>query len=160
MKWRAKPIICVWLSCVVFLSSVFVNVSSHPWFRFCYWIRLMTIPHKSNCMLRTGIAQLVERSIEMSGTILTRVRVPGAARDFSPRVSFQCRLCTCPHASTYVCTLKIPNTGSHVHHYLERGIYHTHWQERVAQLLRLLCLTHVKRPEVLARNKKSTKKQM
>ena len=34
MKWRAKPIICVWLSCVVLLSSVFVNVSSHPWFIF------------------------------------------------------------------------------------------------------------------------------
>ena len=29
---------------------------------------------------------------EKSGAILTRVRVPGVARDFSPRVNFQCRL--------------------------------------------------------------------
>ena len=41
---------------------------------------------------KKGIAQLVERPTEKSGAILTRVRVPGAARDFSPRVSFQCRL--------------------------------------------------------------------
>ena len=39
-----------------------------------------------------GIAQLVECPIEKSGAILTRVRVPGAARDFSPRVNFRCRL--------------------------------------------------------------------
>ena len=50
------------------------------------------------------------------------VRVPGAASDFPPRVSFQCRLLVlrCPysprvqlHASTSACMLKIPNTGSH-----------------------------------------------
>ena len=35
-----------------------------------------------------GIAQLVERPTEKPGAKLTRVRVPGAARDFSPRVSF------------------------------------------------------------------------
>ena len=40
-----------------------------------------------------GIAQLVgPRPTEKPGVLLTRVRVPGAARDFSPRVSFQCRL--------------------------------------------------------------------
>ena len=33
-----------------------------------------------------------ERLTEKSGAILTRVRVPGAARDLSSRVSFQCRL--------------------------------------------------------------------
>ena len=38
---------------------------------------------------KAGIAQLVERPTEKSGAILTRVRVPGAARDFSPRVKFQ-----------------------------------------------------------------------
>ena len=38
------------------------------------------------------IAQLVERPTEKPGAILTRVRVRGAARDFSPRVSFKCRL--------------------------------------------------------------------
>ena len=39
------------------------------------------------------IAQLVQRPTEKPGTILTRVRVRGAARDFSPRVNFQCRMC-------------------------------------------------------------------
>ena len=34
-------------------------------------------------------AELVERR---TGTPLTQVRFPGAARDFSPRVNFQCRL--------------------------------------------------------------------
>ena len=36
-----------------------------------------------------GVAQLVEH---WTGTPLTQVRFPGAARDFSPRVIFQCRL--------------------------------------------------------------------
>ena len=35
------------------------------------------------------VAQLVERR---TGTPLTQVRFPGAARDFSPRVNFRCRL--------------------------------------------------------------------
>ena len=60
-------------------------------------------------------------SSEKPGVILTRVRVPGAARDFSPGVSFQCRLSygvhTAPrvqsHVSTYLRTLTILNTGSH-----------------------------------------------
>ena len=41
---------------------------------------------------QTGIIQLVERPTEKTGAILTRVRVPSASRDFSPRVNFQCRL--------------------------------------------------------------------
>ena len=40
----------------------------------------------------TGIVQMVERPTEKPSAILTRVRVPGAARDFSPGVYFQCRL--------------------------------------------------------------------
>ena len=39
-----------------------------------------------------GITQLVQRPTEKPGAILTQVRVPSAAGDFSPRVSFQCRL--------------------------------------------------------------------
>ena len=54
------------------------------------------------------VAQLVEHGI---GTPLTRVRFPGAARDFSPRVNSQCKLSVHPrvqpHASTCVRTLKI-----------------------------------------------------
>ena len=37
------------------------------------------------------------------GAILTRVRVPGAARDFSPRASFQCRLSYGVRAAAPVC---------------------------------------------------------
>ena len=36
-----------------------------------------------------GIAQLVERPTEKTGAVLTRVRVPGAAKVFFPRVNFQ-----------------------------------------------------------------------
>ena len=42
--------------------------------------------------LGAGIAQLVEGPTEKPAAILTRVRVPGTARNFSPRVSFQCTL--------------------------------------------------------------------
>ena len=40
------------------------------------------------------VAQLVEHR---KGTPPTQVRFPGAARDFSPRVSLQCRLSRCPY---------------------------------------------------------------
>ena len=68
-----------------------------------------------------GMAQWVERRTEKPVATLIQVRVPGAARDFSPSVSFQCRLSLrCPYsprvqsrASTSERTLKILNTGSH-----------------------------------------------
>ena len=48
----------------------------------------------------TSVAQLVERPTEKPGAILTRGRVPSAAKDFSPRVNFLCRLCyvRCPYS--------------------------------------------------------------
>ena len=45
-----------------------------------------------NNTLGAWIAQLVECPTEKPGAILTQVRVPGATRDFSPSVNFQCRL--------------------------------------------------------------------
>ena len=49
------------------------------------------------------VAQLVEHQ---TSTLLRQVRFPGAARDFSPRVNFQCRLCygvcTPPCATTCI----------------------------------------------------------
>ena len=74
----------------------------------------------------TGIAQLLERLTEKPGAILTRVRVPGAARDFSPRVKFQCRL-SYGVPTAHVCnrTLKIPNTGSHSVVWTHENIAHT-----------------------------------
>ena len=66
----------------------------------------------------TGIAHVVERPTEKPGAILTRVRVPGAARDFSLSVQ---TLLRCPysprvqsHTSTSVRTPKIPNIGNHI----------------------------------------------
>ena len=57
---------------------------------------------------------MVQRPTEKPPAILIQVRVPGAARDFSPRVNFQCLLSggvrTAPvstsHASTSARTLK------------------------------------------------------
>ena len=52
------------------------------------------------------VAQLVERR---TGTPLTQVRLPGAARDFSPKVRFQCkhfygvRTLPCATAGIYIC---------------------------------------------------------
>ena len=47
-----------------------------------------------------GTAQSIERPTEKPGTILPPVRVPGTARDFYPRINFQCRyfLLRCPHS--------------------------------------------------------------
>ena len=62
---------------------------------------------------------MVERVTQKIGAILTRVRVPGAAKDFSPRVNFQSKLTVpvYPHVKLYasesVHMLKIPNTGCH-----------------------------------------------
>ena len=81
-----------------------------------------------------GTAQLVERPTEKPEATLMRVRVPAAARDFSPRVNFQCRLLRCPYsppvqsyASTSVCTLKLPNISSHITipSFVHREMLHT-----------------------------------
>ena len=82
------------------------------------------------------IPQLVERPTEKLGAVLARVRVPDAARVFSSRVNFQCRLsygvCTAP-----VCNC-IPQQCAHVinivkntkhwkpHHCLDTRKYCTH----------------------------------
>ena len=61
---------------------------------------------------------VVQRPTERPKAMLTRVRVPGAARDFFPTVNFQIRPTLAltasahsthlqSHASTYVHTLKI-----------------------------------------------------
>ena len=47
-------------------------------------------PRPSLVVVGAGMAQLAERLIEKPGAVLTQVRVSGAARDFSPRVSFRC----------------------------------------------------------------------
>ena len=56
--------------------------------------------------LSGDVAQLVEHR---TGTSLTQIRFPGAARDFSPSVKFQCRLSysvrtpPCANACIYIC---------------------------------------------------------
>ena len=58
-----------------------------------YWLKIPTIPppKKKKKAENKGrdVAQLVE---DRTGTSPSQVRFPGAARDFSPRVNFQCRL--------------------------------------------------------------------
>ena len=79
-----------------------------------------------------GIAQLVERLTEKLGAILTRVRVPGAAREFSPRVSFRCRLSYGVRAAP-LCAIACINICVHVknlkhgqpYHCLDTQIMHT-----------------------------------
>ena len=55
------------------------------------------------------VAQLVERR---TGTPLAQVQFPGAARDFSPRVNFQCRLSY--GVRTPLCTIVCINIFAHV----------------------------------------------
>ena len=61
------------------------------------------------------IAQLVECPTEKPGAILTRVRVPSATRDISPRVNCLCRhsygVRTAPVCINICKHVKIPNTG-------------------------------------------------
>ena len=63
----------------------------------------------------TEIAHSVERPTQKPGTILTRVRVPGAARDFSLSVQ---TLLLCPYSprvqSHTSASGRAPNTGSHI----------------------------------------------
>ena len=54
-----------------------------------YHHQLRRQPYYSYHLLYGDVAQLVERR---TGTPLMQVRFLGAARDFSPRVNFQCRL--------------------------------------------------------------------
>ena len=86
-------------------------------------------------ILGAGIAQFVECPTERPGAILTRVRVPGAERDYFTRSQHLRLLQTvlrCPystrvksHASTAVRTFKIPNTGSHTIVWTQENNIHT-----------------------------------
>ena len=105
---------------------------------------------------------MVEHLTEKPGAMLTWVQVPGAARDFSPKVSFQCR----PSYSVHTVPMSI-NICAHVknpthwqpYHCLDTRQYCTHWLEWVALLLRLLHLTQVWQPEFPARDEEVLKKE-
>ena len=110
----------------------------------------------------------VERPTENPGAILTRFRVPGAARALSPRDNFQCRfsygVCTVPrtqaHASTsdcsYICahvkTLKhwqpyttvwTHGNAAHTHiHTRARACTHTHKQTHTHTYIHTHTHTH------------------
>ena len=95
---------------------------------------------------------MVERPNEKQGAMLTLVRVPGAAKDFSPSVSSQCRLsygvraapCVQSHVSASVRTLQIPSTGIHTIVWTHGNNYtHTLMGMGIAPLLWLLCFTQV-----------------
>ena len=69
------------------------------------WVKIQKRKkRKKKRKIGVEIAQLVECLTEKPGAILTWVRVPGAARDFSPRVNFQCRLSYKVTVSVHLCT--------------------------------------------------------
>ena len=61
------------------------------------------------CVLCGDVVQWVEH---WTGTLPTQVRFPGAARDFSPRVNFHCRLSYSVH--TPLCAIAYINICAHV----------------------------------------------
>ena len=63
----------------------------------------------NNSALHGDVAQLVERR---TGMPLGRVRFPGAAREFSPRVNFQCRLSY--SVCTLLCAIACINICAHI----------------------------------------------
>ena len=71
-----------------------------------------------------NVAQLVEHR---TGTSPTQVRFPGAARDFSPRVNFQCRLCysVCTPPSAIACIYICAHVKDPVVHVRVRWIMET-----------------------------------
>ena len=73
----------------------------------CHTHTTTSIPNRGQ-----GLAQLVDHPTEMPGAILVQLRVPGAARDFSPRVNFQCRLCY--GVRTALCAIACINICAHV----------------------------------------------
>ena len=64
-------------------------------------------------LLSGRIAKLAEHPAEKPGAILMRVRVPIAARDFSPIVNFQCRL-SYGVRTAHVCNRTHQHTCTHV----------------------------------------------
>ena len=112
------------------------------------------VPCNTALNLGATIAQLVQHPTENPGTTLTQVWIPGGERDFSPRVNCQCRLFTvsvqppCAIACVNVCTyVKYPKHWQS-YHCLDARKYGTHWQEWVALVLWLLCLTQVRWPKL------------
>ena len=93
------------------------------------------------------IPQLVKHPTEKPGAVVSRVRVDGAARYFSPTVSLQCRLSygvrAAPRVQSYASTsgrtLKIPNTGSHTIVWTQENTLHTFIGMGSAALTALNC---------------------
>ena len=93
-----------------------MTVFDHPEMTLCSWqdvkfqILTMSVVQKFFYHVRASdVAQFVEHQ---SSTLLTQVRFPGAPRDFSPRVSFQCRLSYC--VCTPPCAITCINICGHV----------------------------------------------
>ena len=91
-------------------------------------------------LLGGDVAQLAEHRI---GTLPTQVRLPGAARDFSPRVNFQCRLSygvrkpPCTIACIYICAyVKDPVVHVRVQWIMETLKHPACTVSRVARLCR------------------------
>ena len=97
------PICLVCLS----VSSLLVAVAGYRW---CIKKKVNVFSAKNPTLFNVisfqacwDVFPLIEHR---TGTPPTQVRFPGAARDFSPRGNFQCRLSygirTCPYANAYI----------------------------------------------------------
>ena len=77
-----------------FFSFFFLSSSSSSFFKANFWSGKARLPQRARAPCHVNeedgdVAQSVERRTD---TPLTQVRFPDAARNFSPRVNFQCRL--------------------------------------------------------------------
>ena len=130
-KWKVKT---VYLFCLVTGSKNSRHSSSNSQNKIsrqisfiivCLSVRLLemgTLPQKLaqvsccpvNRIIGSRTALLVEHPTEKPGAILTRVRVPGVARDFTPRVNFQRRLLGCLYSPPWaVACINITNVTSY-----------------------------------------------
>ena len=110
-----------------------------------------------------GIAQLVERPTEKPGAVPTRVRVPGEVKDFSPRVSFQCRLLRCPYsppcaiACINICTLVKNSTHWQPYHcFGHTKILHT--LAEIGSAVRAAAVPYLGKATRISRNGQSSTK--
>ena len=109
---------------------------------------------------RAGIAQLVEHPTEKPGAILILVWVPSVARDFSPRVDLLCRISysvhtapTCNRMHQHLCGCKKSQTLAAIPLFGQTKILHTLIGMGRALPLRLPCLSQVRWPKSIAKDK-------
>ena len=120
----------------------------------CCWWKLHSIPTSKGWDDSAGkVLDWKARCSNDAGLI----PIPGIARDFFPKINFQCRfslgVCTTPTCAIANMNMYVHiKNPKHWHPCLDTRKYCTHWQKWVALLLR--CSTQVRRPKFPARDNK------